>query len=148
MLLMRGYHQGFSFAHAHQPAPTPIVWFERYSRTFEASSINYIYRGGNRAGRIGFGFESDGSDQFDFLEEIGSDRVGSIYMLCLFISLLDFDWIKGHLISGRVGSGRVQIGSDQFDFFKKLDRIGSDSDRIQIRTDRTSFSDRVGFCHL
>jgi hypothetical protein len=35
----------------------------------------------------------------------GSDRVGSIYMLCFFISLIDFDWIKGYLISGRVGFG-------------------------------------------
>jgi hypothetical protein len=30
--------------------------------------------------------------------------------------LIDFDWIKGHLISGRVGLGRVRVGSDQFDF--------------------------------
>jgi hypothetical protein len=51
-------------------------------------------------------------------------------MLCFFISLIDFDWIKVHLISGQVGSDRVRIGSDQFDFLKKLDRIefGSDSD--------------------
>jgi hypothetical protein len=46
-------------------------------------------------------------------------RVGSIYMLCFFISLIDFDWIKGHLISGRVG-----FGSGQFDFLKKLSQIG------------------------
>jgi hypothetical protein len=38
-------------------------------------------------------------------------------MLCFFRSLIDFDWIKDHLISGRVGSG-------QFDFLKKLDRVG------------------------
>jgi hypothetical protein len=37
-------------------------------------------------------------------------------MLCFFSSLIDFDWIKGHLISGRVRS-------DQFDFLKKLGRI-------------------------
>jgi hypothetical protein len=62
------------------------------------------------------GFGSDGSGQFDFLEEIGSGqgRVGSIYMLCFFRSLIDFDWIKGHLISGR-----VRVKSDQFDFLKK-----------------------------
>jgi hypothetical protein len=59
-----------------------------------------IIRGGNRAGRVGFefGFGSDGSGQFDFLEEIGSDRVGSgsgrvgsIYMLYFFRSLIYFD---------------------------------------------------------
>jgi uncharacterized spore protein YtfJ len=61
--------------------------------------------------RVGFGFGSDGSGQFDFLEEIGSGlfgsgsgRVVSIYMLCFFRSLIDFDWIKDHLISGRIGS--------------------------------------------
>jgi hypothetical protein len=49
-------------------------------------------------------------------------------MLCFFRSLIDFDWIKGHLISDRIGSGRVRIGLDQFDFLKKLDRVGSGSD--------------------
>jgi hypothetical protein len=76
-------------------------------------SIGYIWkviaraRGGNRADRVGFGFGSGGSGQFDFLEEIGSGRVrsgsvwvGSIYMLCFFRSLIDFDWIESHLISG------------------------------------------------
>jgi hypothetical protein len=45
--------------------------------------------------RVGFGFGSDGSGQFDFLKEIGSDWVGSgsgwvgsIYMLC-FIQIVD-----------------------------------------------------------
>jgi hypothetical protein len=38
-------------------------------------------------------------------------------MLCFFRSLIDFDWIKCHLISDQVGSG-------QFDFLKKLSRIG------------------------
>jgi predicted ThiF/HesA family dinucleotide-utilizing enzyme len=75
----------------------------------------------NRAGRVGFGFGfgSGRLGQFDFLEEIGSGqgRVGSIYMLCFFRSLIDFDWIKGHLISGRIGPG-------QFDFLKKLGRVG------------------------
>jgi hypothetical protein len=72
-----------------------------------------IGRGGNRADQVGL----DGSGQFDFLEEIGSGQgqVGSIYMLCFFRSLIDFDWIKDHLISGR-----VRIGLDQFDFLKKL----------------------------
>jgi hypothetical protein len=37
-----------------------------------------IHTGGNQAGRVGFGFGSDGSDQFDFLEEIGSGRVESV----------------------------------------------------------------------
>jgi hypothetical protein len=37
-------------------------------------------------------------------------------MLCFFRSLIDFDWIDGHLISSRVGSGQVQIESNQFDF--------------------------------
>jgi hypothetical protein len=63
--------------------------------------------------RFGFRFGSDGSSQFNFLEEIGSGRVrfGSIYMLCFFRSLIDFDWIKNHLISGRVGfeSGRISL---------------------------------------
>jgi hypothetical protein len=45
-------------------------------------------------------------------------------MLCFFRSLIDFDWIKSHLISGRVGSRRVRVGSGQFDFLKKLDRVG------------------------
>jgi hypothetical protein len=69
-------------------------------------------------GRVELGFGSGRSGQFDFLEEIGlgrvgsgSDRIGSIYMLCFFRSLIDFDWIEYHLISGRVGSGRVRIGS-------------------------------------
>jgi hypothetical protein len=70
------------------------------------------FRGGNRLGRVGFGFGSDGSGQFDFLEEIGS---------------------------GRVESGRVRIGSDQFDFLKKSDRIGFESGRVgricRVRSD-------------
>jgi hypothetical protein len=52
-------------------------------------------------------------------------------MLCFFFrSLIDFDWIAGHLISGQVKSrsNRVQAGTDrvqpgQFDFLKKSDRI-------------------------
>jgi hypothetical protein len=38
-----------------------------------------IVRGDNRAGYVGFRF---GLNQFDFLKEIESDRVESIYMLC------------------------------------------------------------------
>jgi hypothetical protein len=45
-------------------------------------------------------------------------------MLCFFRSLIDFDWIEGHLISGRVGFGS---GSSQFDFLKKSGRIRSGS---------------------
>jgi hypothetical protein len=60
----------------------------------------FVGRGGNRAGQVGFG--SNGSGQFDFLEEIRLGRVGSIYILCFFRSLIDSDWIKGHLISGQV----------------------------------------------
>jgi hypothetical protein len=61
-----------------------------------------VYKGGNRAG---------GSGQFDFLEEIGLDRVGSIYMLCFFRFLIDFDLIEGHLISDQVGfrSDRISL---------------------------------------
>jgi hypothetical protein len=82
-------------------------------------------RGGNRVEQVGFGFGSGRSGQFDLLEEIRSGRVrsrsgriGSIYILYFFRSLIDFDLIKSNLISGRVGSGldRVWIGSDQFDF--------------------------------
>jgi hypothetical protein len=46
-------------------------------------------------------------------------------MLCFFTSLIDFDWIKGHLISGR-----IRIESSQFDFFLKSDRIGFESGRV------------------
>jgi hypothetical protein len=45
------------------------------------------YRGGNQTGQVGFGFGSDGSGQFDFLEEIGSGqgRVGSgQFIYCVF----------------------------------------------------------------
>jgi hypothetical protein len=71
-------------------------------------------RGGNRAGQVGFGFGSAGSGQ----GRVGPGRVGSIYMLCFFRSLIDFDWIKGHLISDRVefGSGSGPggfLGSDR-----------------------------------
>jgi hypothetical protein len=45
-------------------------------------------RGGNRAGRVGFGFGSDGSGQFDFLKEIrsGQVRVGSSQFICCVFS--------------------------------------------------------------
>jgi hypothetical protein len=74
-------------------------------------------RGGNEVSRVGFGFESGGLGQFDFLEEIISGRVRSIYR-----SLIDFDWIKDHLISGRIRSGS---DSDQIG-------IGFGSDRISL----------------
>jgi hypothetical protein len=83
-----------------------------------------LFRGGNRTGRVGFRF---GSGQFDLLEEIGSGqgRVGPGQFICciFFISLIDFYWIEGHLISDQVGSG-------QFDFLKKSDRIGFGSGRV------------------
>jgi hypothetical protein len=57
-------------------------------------------------------------------------------MLCFFRSLIDFDWIKGHLISDRVGS-------DQFDFLKKLDHIGFGSDLDPDGSDRFLESDWI-----
>jgi hypothetical protein len=62
--------------------------------------------------QIRFGFGSGGSSRV----ESGSDRVGSIYILYFFRSLIDFDWIENHLILSRFGSGRIQKGSDQFEF--------------------------------
>jgi hypothetical protein len=45
-----------------------------------------INKGDNQAGRVGFEFESDGSDQFDFLEEIGSGRVRlGQFTYCVFL---------------------------------------------------------------
>jgi hypothetical protein len=71
-----------------------------------------------------------------------SGRVGSIYMLCFFRSLIDFNWIESHLISGRVGSGWVRVGSGQFDFLKKSDRIGFGSGRVcRIGSDSATSSD-------
>jgi hypothetical protein len=64
-------------------------------------------------------------------------------MLCFSISLIDFDWIKDHLISGRVRSGRVRVGSDQFDFLKKLDRIGFGSGSDPDGSDEFLGSGRV-----
>jgi hypothetical protein len=52
-------------------------------------------------------------------------------MLRFFRSLIDFDWIEGHLTSGRVGSGRVRVRSGQFDFLKKSDRVGFWSGRVE-----------------
>jgi hypothetical protein len=43
-------------------------------------------------------------------------------MLCFFRSLIDFDWIKGHLISGR-----VEFGSGRFSLTFLKNWIGSDS---------------------
>jgi hypothetical protein len=64
---------------------------------------------------------------------VGSGQVGLDQFVCcvLFRSLMEFDWIEGHLISSRVGSGRIRVGSDQFDFLKKLDQIKFRSERIR-----------------
>jgi hypothetical protein len=86
---------------------------------FRERTDTHMTRGGNRAGRVGFGFGSGRSGQFDFLEKIGSGRIGSIYMLCFFRSLIDFDWIESHLISGRVEFGSEWVG--------RVCRIGSGS---------------------
>jgi hypothetical protein len=80
----------------------------------------------------GSGLDQVGRVSLTFWKKSGQGRVGSgrvwlIYMLCFFRSLIDFDWIEGHLISGRVKSGRVRIGSDQLNLFKKSDRIGFES---------------------
>jgi hypothetical protein len=72
-------------------------------------------------GRVGFGFRSGGSDQFDLLEEIRS-----IYM-CFFRFLIDFNLIKVHLISGQVGFGSSRIS---LIFFKNQVILGSGSGRI------------------
>jgi hypothetical protein len=61
-------------------------------------------------------------------------------MLCFFRSLIDFDWIEGHLISDRIGSGRVRVRSDQIDFLKKL---GSSSDPNPNESDEFLESGRV-----
>jgi hypothetical protein len=52
-------------------------------------------------------------------------------MLYFFISLIDFDWIEGHLISGQIGSVRIRIGSDRisFIFFQNQIRLSSNPDR-------------------
>jgi hypothetical protein len=50
-----------------------------------------ISRGGNRAGRVGFGFGLDGSGQFDFLEEIELGRTGSgrVNLYVVFFQIVD-----------------------------------------------------------
>jgi hypothetical protein len=69
-----------------------------------------------QTGQVGFGFEfeSDESDQFDFLEEIKLDGIesGSIYILCFFRSLINLDLTVGHLILDQ-----VRIRMSQMDFF-------------------------------
>jgi hypothetical protein len=72
-----------------------------------------------------------------------SGRAGSGQFTCcvFFRSLIDFDWIEGHLISGRVGSSRVRVGSDQFDFLKKLNQVGFMSGRVgQISRVRSGYA--------
>jgi hypothetical protein len=52
-----------------------------------------MFRDGNRAGRVGFGFRLDGSGQFDFLEEIGLGRVrsgsGRVNLYVVFFQIVD-----------------------------------------------------------
>jgi hypothetical protein len=67
------------FLRRRDPAPHLHCILNIFSRVVSNLS-------GNRAGRVGFGFESDGSDQFDFLEEIGSDWVGSGQFICCVFS--------------------------------------------------------------
>jgi hypothetical protein len=60
-------------------------------------------------GRVGSGSGSGqmGRVSLTFWKKSGqteSARIGSIYILCFFRSLIDFDWIEGHLISDQVGS--------------------------------------------
>jgi hypothetical protein len=64
----------------------------------------FSIKGGNRAGRVQI--ERVGSVQL-----FGRNRVGSIYILCFFRFLIDFDWIEGHLISDRVEfeSGQISL---------------------------------------
>jgi hypothetical protein len=64
-------------------------------------------------GQVGSGSGSDRAGRVSLTFWKKSGRIGSIYMLYFFRSLIDFDWIGGHLISGRVGSGsdRVRVGS-------------------------------------
>jgi hypothetical protein len=76
-----------------------------------------------------------GSGQFDLLEEIRMGRV-NLYV-DFFRSLIDFDWIEGHLISGRSG---------QFDFLKKMGRVGSG--QVRVRMGLAGFSGQVRFCPL
>jgi hypothetical protein len=51
-----------------------------------------------RTGRVGLTFWKK-SDRIGS----GSGPVRSIYILCFFRTLIDFDWIKKHLISDRIG---------------------------------------------
>jgi hypothetical protein len=66
-------------------------------------------RGGNRMDRVGSG-------QFDLLKEIGSNRVGSIYILYFFQI---FDIFQLNCRSFDIELDRIRIGSDQFNLFKK-----------------------------
>jgi hypothetical protein len=104
-------------------------------------------RGGNRASRVGSSSGSDsgqvGRVSLIFWKKSGRDRDGSCQInlhvtFFFFRFLIDFDWIKFHLISGLVGSGRVRVELNQFDFFKKLNQIKLKSKRIgrisQIRS--------------
>jgi hypothetical protein len=101
-------------------------------------------------GRVGSGSGSGraGRVSLTFWKKSGRVRVGSgrVNLHVFFRSLIDFDWIEGHLISDRVGSGRVRIGSDQFDFLKKSGRIGFGSGRIG-RVFRVGSGSATSSCH-
>jgi hypothetical protein len=78
-----------------------------------------VYRGDNRTGRVRVRIQIERVGYFNFLEEIRSGRIGSeldrvsIYMLCFFRFLIDFDWIKIHLILDQDGSDWIRIRSDR-----------------------------------
>jgi hypothetical protein len=62
-------------------------------------------------------------------------------MLYYFRSLIDFNWIEGHLISDWVGSSQVEFGSDRISLTFKKNQIGSGSNPDE--SDRFLGSDRV-----
>jgi hypothetical protein len=96
-------------------------------------------RGGNQTGWVGFG-----SDQFEFLKEIISDRIGTRsdrvgsdqFIYYIFLEIFDRFWLDCR--SFDLESGRVRVRSDQFNFFLKIK-----FDRVWIWTNRTGFSDYV-----
>jgi hypothetical protein len=92
--------------------------------------------GSGRAGEISLTFWKK-SDRIR--SDWGRDVLGQFICYVFFNFLIDFDWIEGHLISGQ-----VRFESDWISLtFKKIK-----SDRIQIRTDQTDFSNQIILCHL
>jgi hypothetical protein len=79
-------------------------------------------------GRVGSssGSGRTGRVSFTFWKKSGRVNLHVVF----FRSLIDFEWIEGHLISDRVGSGQIWVVSDQFDFLKKSDRVGFRSGRV------------------